>query len=68
MACKDLVIYDLGKKIDNDPGYTGMKPVVYFGRKTKGWLNLTSLRKHIQLMQAMTPGKLTAEYLPKTLP
>ena len=42
---KDLVIYDLGKKIDNDPGYTGMKPVVYFGRKNKRLVKSNFLAK-----------------------
>lgn len=41
----DLIIYDLGTKINNDPGYTGMKPTVYLGRKNKRMVRSNLLSK-----------------------
>ena len=41
----DLIIYDLGAKINNDPGYTGMKPAVYLGRKNKRMIRSRLLSK-----------------------
>ena len=31
----DLIIYDLGVKLGDDPGYTGIEPVIFSGRKNK---------------------------------
>ena len=31
----DLIVYDLGAKLGNDQAYTGIEPIIFYGRKNK---------------------------------